>query len=98
MTIYAIKCSDSKPFTDGIYLHGKLEELNGFDLCLADPKPDNEYGVAMCDVIIDDKTYQGKFYYWHNSIDRLRGLVVALDDTEAIEYASLSFEERLEYI
>ena len=82
--------------TPYIYLHGELEKENGFDGCYIThiPEADGEY---ECKVIIDDKAYMGKFYYWfRRGIDR--GLIVKVGDTEAEKFAEKKFKERAEFL
>jgi len=78
--------------TPYIYLHGELEKKNGFDGCYIAhlPEADGEY---ECNVIIDNNTYVGRFYYWNiGGMDR--GLIVKTGDTEAEEFAEKKFKER----
>ena len=82
--------------TPYIYLHGELEKENGFDGCYITHLPETD-GEYECKVIIDEKAYAGKFYYWIKSgLDR--GLIVKVGDTEAEEFAKKKFKERAQFI
>lgn len=72
------------------YLHGELEQLNGYDIfgvCL--PFDFNE-GVYACEVIGINK--ESTFYLWKGTDLRLHGLVVANDDEKSVMYAKECYE------
>lgn len=72
------------------YLHGKLEELVGFDLfSTLEPNEDLEDGIY-------DADFDGqpcKFFLW-TSFERRRGLVVLCDDTKSMEYAQECYDRK----
>lgn len=80
--------------TPFVYLHGILEDKNGFDLCWIDPFPDKE-GIYDCEAILQNgETIPSKLYLYfidnfHYEGERLnRGLVVANSDRVENEYAN----------
>lgn len=80
--------------TPFVYLHGILEDKNGFDLCWIDPFPKEE-GIYDCDAILQNgETIPSKLYlYFIDNFpyegERLnRGLVVANSDRVENEYAN----------
>jgi len=82
--------------TPYVYLHGELEKENKFDGCYVTHIPEVD-GMYECKVVIDDKAYAGKFYYWtKRGIDR--GLIVRAGDVEAEEFAEEKFKERAEFL
>lgn len=76
-----------------IYLHGKLEDANQYDICtfIKGTKP-KENGVFDCVVHMTDGTYvPSKVYlYWDKHFENsLRGLVVSnFEDIEVIQYVA----------
>ena len=104
MMIYGLSVTleDEYPaVADGIYLHGKLEKMNQFDLVYIPnkdmPQKEGEFG---CEVVIypTKQHIPAIMFYWTVLIGetyrRDRGLIVLPDDTEAIEYAKKKFKER----
>jgi len=76
-----------------VYLHGKLETLNGFDLCYTfDTKPVDDTKKSVR-VHIGNQHIYATLFYW-NSKGSVRGLIVADDDEEAYQYALQKFNER----
>jgi len=80
--------------TPFVYLHGILEDKNGFDLCWIDPFP-NEEGIYDCEAILQNgETIPSKLYLYfidnfHYEGERFnRGLVVANSDRVENEYAN----------
>lgn len=75
--------------TPFVYLHGTLQDKNGYDLCWIDPLPDEE-GIYDCEAILQNgETIPSKLYLYfidnfHYEGERMnRGLVVA--NTDRIE-------------
>ena len=105
MLVYGLSVTleDEYPaVADGIYLHGKLEKMNQFDLVYipkADmPQKEGEFG---CEVVLypTKQHIPAIMFYWTADIGggayrRDRGLIVLPDDTESIEYAKKKFKER----
>lgn len=90
MTIKALGQNDSGKVASGIYLHGKLEDINGYDL--VEFEPPKERGLYECFVDIQGKIYEARLFYWQVelSIDYKmdRGLIVSIDDNDALVFAS----------
>lgn len=103
----------------GVYLHGKLERKNGFDLVyLPEYEGYFEYKddrIEFVDVVFADGTKETAILYFWNSLAiyekkpllnipvevecRLpKGLICAIDDAEANEYALKKFNEKARFI
>lgn len=79
------------PFT---YLHGKLQNDNGYDIfSIAEPAPTEE-GIYPCLV----GKVKATFYLWKTSYGDTHGLVVANDDFESIEYAEKCYKEKTDVL
>ncbi|MEE3344381.1 MAG: hypothetical protein VZS44_09845 [Bacilli bacterium] len=88
--------------TDGMYLHGDLETLNGFDLLVIDNMP-TERGIYDVNVILVDGTiHNAKFYFWQVPLTddymRNRGLICAINDEWANSDAMPKYENNEEYL
>ena len=113
MNIYAIDGKTRKThnekmknmFVGGMYLEGKLQEMNGFDLFAIKCKYVDELkakgsGIQDVTVIMKDGTkVDARFYHWtiYNGT-RLKGLVVMPDDTDSMEYVLDMFNSKSEFI
>lgn len=78
--INALDQNSNKEHTPFVYLHGKLEEDNNFDLCQVINLP-KLTGVYSALVNIGEETRKAKLYFWfpgHNQPPK--GLVVDIDD------------------
>ena len=104
MLVQALQmCDKSDKVTDGIYLHGKLSEINGFDQVYIKDMPDTD-GVYMCNVSVEH-SFEGVdpfeipsvFFYW-KAADRNRGLIVMLSDYDMISDAKEKYEARTPYL
>jgi len=85
---YATYCGD-------VYLHGALEERNGYDMVLLKEKPDTD-GIYDCAVFMGDNgACKAKLYFW-TSGNRNRGYVV-LDLKNDVAYAEKAFAVRSHY-
>ena len=80
--------------TPFVYLHGTLQDKNGYDLCWIDPLPDEE-GIYDCEAVLQNgETIPSKLYLYfidnfHYEGERMnRGLVVANSDRVENEYAN----------
>lgn len=87
-----------------IYLHGKLERENGYDLCGLKELPDKDR-VYDCEVLMDTRVHKAKLFYWtvqakayNKTVTKHRGLVVAVDDSESMLTAQEEFENRSEFL
>ena len=93
-------------FIDGIYLHGKLQDIGNNDLVVADmitidrldELKDGKYGAT---VVINDKLYDSTLFYWEHEYDfydtkrvQKRGLICWNNDEEALADAQKKFEKR----
>ena len=83
-----------------IYLHGKLQQINGYDLIYLDEIPPKD-GIYPCEVILSDGTVMKNcsFYYWkapNRGINR--GLVVLNSDIPSLEDAEEKYKQRLEFL
>ena len=78
-----------------IYLHGKIQDINGFDLVCMDFQPTRD-GIFPIDVILVDGTkYECTLYIWDvNTNFHQHGLIVLDDDDEGIAYAKKCYETK----
>ena len=94
--------SDDKldPF-NYVYLHGKLEEINGYDITYFENEDDikallnKESNVKV--VMKDGSEYDAIAFVWEGflgNIHMIRGLVCAVDDNTYIEDARIKFNKR----
>lgn len=103
MNITPIPINDNEiPVTYGIYLHGVLEQKNGFDMVNIDELPKKD-GIYDCVVTIKDVQYASKLFYWkvagikaRSVMDR--GYIVAVDDTTHITDAQKKYKRRADCI
>jgi hypothetical protein len=77
-------------FFNSVYLHGKLEELVGFDL-FSTLEPNESLEDGIYDADFDGQCC--KLFLW-NSVERRRGLVVLCNDAKSIEYAQECFHRK----
>lgn len=87
--------------TDYVYLHGKVEKMNGFDLVWVTEMP-TEDGIYDCEVRTcnSEELIPCKFFYWttETPFKRDRGLIVMLGDNEHMQDAQAKFDERTPYL
>lgn len=107
MMVYGLSVTleDEYPaVTDGIYLHGKLENMNQFDLVYIPnkdmPQKEGEFG---CEVVLypTKQHIPAIMFYWTTEESygrRNRGLIVLPDDTEAIAFAKEKYEMRERFL
>jgi|LakMenEpi03Aug12_release.lakeMendotaPanAssembly.Ray.scaffolds.fasta_scaffold1074563_1 hypothetical protein len=77
-------------FFNHAYMHGKLEEIVGFDLfSTLEPNEDLEDGIYDAD--FDGRCC--KLFLW-TSFERRRGLVVLCVDTKSMEYAQECYDRK----
>ena len=99
ITVRGLKQEDCIPMSNGIgiYLHGTLEEENGFDLCNIE-EPLSKDGTYMVDCILaNGNVRRSNLYFWtikYGDETQLRGLVCDCNDKEANEYAREMLDER----
>lgn len=80
-----------------IYLHGKIEEIVGYDIIdRIDPIP-REDGIYLVEVVFNNTAYECTMYIW-NLKTRVRGLVVLNDDEESKKYAKICYDSKVEYL
>jgi len=93
MVVKALKCDDDTPnCTEFVYLHGRFEDDNGYDLIYCEQLPAKD-GIYDCDVVINDVAAPGKLFFWRVGKTN-RGLVVSLDDPEHLKDAKAKFDKR----
>lgn len=92
-------------FYGGAFLHGKLEQVNGYDLFAIKTKHYDELlekgnGIQKVTVIMCDGTkIDADFYFWSVWQGKhLKGLVVLPDDTDSVAYALDMLEEKPDFI
>lgn len=89
--VYGRAHGSDDPITPWVYLHGMLEDKNGFDLCLIDPMPTHD-GIYDCEAVLHTgETYPSKLYLYFvkafcTTRDSMmnRGLIVANEDSDEI--------------
>lgn len=72
---------------DYFYLHAKAEELNGYDICLANCEALSEctrQGAFLCMVQFEDGTQKEAICFSMFKIHRMEGLICLLEDLEGI--------------
>lgn len=72
------------------YLHGQLEDMVGFDL-FSTLEPNEDLKEGIYDADFDGQPC--KFFWW-NSFERNRGLVVLCDDTQSMKYAQECYDRK----
>lgn len=84
--------------TPFVYLHGTLQDKNGYDLCWIDPLPDEE-GIYDCVAILQNgETVPSKLYLYfidnfHYEGERLnRGLVCAVSDVFSNDFSKAKMQ------
>lgn len=87
-----------------IYLHGLIEEENGYDVCGLKELPEED-GIYNCEVLTDKGVRQAKLFYWTiqlvaygRSFTHHRGLVVQLYDDENMMTAREEFAARSTFL
>ena len=73
-----------------IYLDGKLEDMNKYDLCGIEHFPNLQSSPDgyECDVLFSDNIIKARLFLWKESNTGMwKGLVVAEDDKETLKYA-----------
>ena len=83
------------PVSGYIYLHGELEEENGFDLCHIDHIPEKD-GVYDCEVRMTNSLVKpAKLYFWKSKKRNInRGLIVSANNQDDNHFAALKFKIR----
>jgi hypothetical protein len=103
--VYGRKSTGDEPITPWVYLHGMLQDKNGFDLCLIDHMPTHD-GIYDCEAILSTgETYPSKLYLYFIPQDYFgrvsmmnRGLIVANEDSdEHHDYAKKCFVTKRRY-
>ena len=80
-----------------VYLHGILEEINGYDIVCSSKRNSFTDGIHDVDVIFaDGSCHKAKMYLWHDTgvFNKQRGLIVDPSDTESVEYAKQCLENK----
>ena len=111
MTVYGLEIGtyeafnkDIKKCLDFVYLHGVLEDKNGFDLLGVDRKTynsihSNPICITKVNVVFHngDKE-EGILFFWHDGDGREHGLIVSETDKESMDYAKEKFDNRAYYL
>lgn len=108
--IYGDKIDSKNSYTGAYplsfkYLHGELEEKNGYDICYSNNEEEayilnNEEGVFDIEVCIlnPDSTstiHKAKAYVWLiKDFIITKGLIVSINDKNAIKYAEKCYKEK----
>ena len=80
-----------------IYLHGKIEEIVGYDIINhIDPIP-TEDGIYSAEVVFNNTEYECTMYVW-NLKTHVRGLVVLNNDEESKKYAKMCYKSKVEHL
>ena len=105
--VYGFGCSEDDKVTDGVFLHGMLEDLNPGapepDLCYI-PELPNTDGVYSCEVQTTTGVLVSCLLYlwftsgWGLTARKNRGLVVLATDEKAVEDARTKYFERREWL
>lgn len=108
MKLYALSlnpsctCLDKHTYLFGfVYLHGELEKQNGYDLVSTETLEEQELEDGIYDVEVylhDGKVKPGKLYYWKNSNNLQRGLIVNPDKEEDVKFALDNYTKKAEYL
>lgn len=81
----------------GAYLHGKLEHEMGYDICAIlngeECIKDEKYIEGIYDVEVEDYPNKCKAFLWNKSGPR--GLVVDINDSDAMKYAEECYNDKL---
>lgn len=88
MDIYGLDYNDNsdKQVWSYVYLHGQLEDMNGYDLCYTNDKKPVENTRKHVVAHIKGKAIPATLFFWYE--DRIaKGLVVADDDNEGFSEA-----------
>ena len=82
-------------FAGQFYLHGKLEDMNYYDLCGLNVIP--EEGIHDCEVYLHNgEAYKATLFCWVNrKVGRPRGLIVLDSDTTYYEDAKEKYEKKV---
>lgn len=92
-------CGDEDfPVTSWIYLHGELEDINGYDLVYIEEDLPVVDGIFDCIVTIDDKPYPAKFFFWKCECTGHKGLIAGVTDDEGLAWAKEKFDEKPEIV
>lgn len=83
---------DSTISGGGVYFHGHLEDLAGYDIPECSSFNIDTLKEGVYDVTFNEEI-KAKLFYWRSSTKR-RGLIVALRDHEWMEDAQTKFNER----
>lgn len=101
MFVKALKIDDDFPYyTDGVYLHGQLQDLNGYDIVYLSSVPKEE-GIYPVEVEIGGQIINANLYFWFgdpNILNGLRGLIVDPNDTIAVQDAIRKFGDKAHYL
>lgn len=80
-----------------VYLHGNLEDMNGYDIGFLSeiPEEDGEY-PCIC-ILANGKAHISRLFFWRTD-ELLRGYVVKEDDKESLLEAKALLNKKAKYI
>lgn len=82
----------------GRYLHGELEDINGYDICYCNDKEElniiNTPGIHNVSVDVFGNILKCVAYIWSDKYTTIKGLIVLKDNEEDNQYALSKYEER----
>jgi len=92
MECYALTIDDKAYKNEGccyaIYLHGKIDHINGFDCVLMPELPEKDGVYSITVYLVKEKTYPCILYFWHTKDYSIpKGLICLEGDSEANEQA-----------
>ena len=112
--VFAYNAPNNTKATNGVYLHGSLEDKARYDLCYVEGmadipelavKDENlilEDGIYECEVVMPDGAVcNANLYYWVNEdihFYRHRGVIVDPADAEGVKYAAYLYNKRSAWI
>lgn len=105
MRIIALPCDEATNpkykdinSTPWIWIDGKLERINGYDLCYVEDVPTQE-GIYDCEVDINGELYRAKLFYWHSiesngEYGRWMGYVSEVNDARSLAWSQLKYDSK----
>ena len=78
-----------------VYLHGKIERINGYDCVLLTELPHEEGKFPITIYLSDGTPYRCTMYFWYpNGFPMGKGLICLEDDTEANRQAQILYDNK----
>jgi hypothetical protein len=86
---------ESHTMADGVYFHGTVEAAAGFDIVALNENHSMRDYFTQCETKqVFAYGLECTMFTWRCDRNRIRGLVVANNDQEAMEYARQAFREK----